>query len=134
MFEYEVSWKSIPQSKVSTEARSPYKAYRAFLTLHRTPLHEKVLVNRHGEMNSFANHCKKEGNEKFVYSKVNHEGTASLLLLLFIFAPLFFLLQEVDSKESIGDIGLGYSVYCLWLLASFVVHFNRSKATQKNAR
>ena len=113
MFEYEVSWKGIRQSKVSIEARSPNKAYRAFLKLHRTPLYEKLLVHRHGETNLFANHCKKEGNEKFSYSKVNHEGTASLLLLFFILAPLLFFLQEVDSKESIGDIGIGYGVYCL---------------------
>ena len=126
MLDYEVSWEGVCQSKVLVEARSPYKAYRAFLKRHANPLEEEVLVERNGKVTSFGNHFQRSKFQRSENSRSKEHGITVLLLLAFIFAPFVYLVAQVDSKESNGDIWTGYFVYCVWILISFLLQINKS--------
>ena len=126
MYEYEVSWDGIRQSRVNIEARSPYKAYRSFLDRHKIPLEEIVVVERNGKVTTFGNHFQKSKFEHYENSRSNQPAITGILLLALIFGPFIYLAGQVGPNESSGDIWTGYFVYCVWLLISFLIQINKS--------
>jgi hypothetical protein len=133
MLSFQVSWADDPQSQVTIEARSPYKAYRAFLKREGHSPEVVVEVRRGAQIDTFTNHFEKPKDfwerarrsdpdpksREAIYGKSDNDDLGCFLL--FLGGPLPFRLitlcvvgvfliafqKQCPDSERSGNTGMG---------------------------
>lgn len=107
MLSFQVSWADDPKSQVTIEARSPYKAYRAFLKREGHEPEVVVEVRRGRQIDTFINHFEKPKSflervrrsdpdpksREGIYGKSGNDDLGCLLM--FLVGPLPFRLVGI---------------------------------------
>jgi len=137
MLSFQVNWADDPQSQVTIEARSPYKAYRAFLKREGHEPEIVVEVRRGRQIDTFTNHFDKSKgfwervrrsdpkpkSREAIYGKSDNDDWGCLLL--FLGGPLPFRLisvgavgflvvlfqMECSGPDRSGNTGMGETDY-----------------------
>lgn len=137
MLSFQVSWADDPKSQVTIEARSPYKAYRAFLKREGHEPEVVVEVRRGRRIDTFINHFEKPKSflgrvrrsdpdpksREGIYGKSGNDDWGCLLL--FLGGPLPFRLisvgavgflvvlfqMECSGPDRSGNTGMGETDY-----------------------
>ena len=133
MLSFQVSWVDDPQSQVTIEARSPYKAYRAFLKREGHEPEVVVEVRRGRQTDTFTNHFEKPKgfwerirrsdpdpkSREGIYGKSKNDDLGCMLM--FLAGPLpfrlvgicvvgFFVIafqKQCPDSERSGKTGMG---------------------------
>lgn len=137
MLSFQVSWADDPKSQVTIEARSPYKAYRAFLKREGHEPEVVVEVRRGRQIDTFINHFEKPKSflervrrsdpdpksREGIYGKSGNDDLGCLLM--FLVGPLPFRLvgicvvgfffiafqKQCPDSERSGNTGMGETDY-----------------------